>query len=229
MGESMRHEVFAALVLASVLVAGEAAPQAAQAAALDLLYQDADTGEVFASTRGDAQVKNSKGYSASATSSLAMWVEAHRAPDGSKRLVIAGQQVRYILPKETDGSRLYGPSDPTEPAYVGSPWKAADLRYREIEVICWNDAYWCAQVWTIEIPVDEAVLSAFVAKPAAKEIRVSLTKRRKVDWRVPRDDVMAVMNALDQVPDLDAPNVGDPERAPHPHDATHRQGRAPSG
>lgn len=191
----MRH---ACAFLFAMLLAG-AQPVAhadPQAAAPVELYQDADTSEIVASTRGAASVKSSLGYSPGAMTSVVMWVEARLSETGAQRVVLAGEQLRYVLPKESGGARRYGPSDPEDPVFVGSPWKPVDLRYRDVEVVCWGDAYWCAQVWSIEIPLDEAVVDGFLSGSKARNLRVSLSRQKRVDWRVERADIIAVRDAI---------------------------------
>jgi hypothetical protein len=159
--------------------------------------RDADTGELVATARGWSTVKETHGYSVATQQRIAIRVEAVKAIDGAKRIRLVGEKARLLFPREAHGSQTYGPSDPPDPVYVGSPFKEADLRYRGAEVLCSDDAHFCEQLWHLEILVPAETLEAFLRNPKAKELEVALDKRRKVDWRVSRAEIEAALNALD--------------------------------
>jgi hypothetical protein len=123
-------------------------------------------------------------------------VEARKPASGQTEVVLVGERLRYILPKEAPKQREFGPWDPPDPAFVGSPWKEANLRYRGMEIECFGEAYWCAQVWFIEIVLPEAIVRTMVGDPRRKDLPVALSKRKKVEWRTPRDELLAVLDKL---------------------------------
>lgn len=189
----MKYLLAAAVVLAGV------APALAQTKGKDyaaLVEVGADEDGRIATTVRAAEVKEKRGYSPGAESMTVFWVEARKPDGGPARVSLVGQRLRYITPSEAPQTKKYGPWDPVDPASVGSPWKDADLRYRGSEVECISDAYWCWQTWFIEVVLPESVVRTVVNDPKKKEIPLSLSKRRKVEWRTPRAEVIAALEAL---------------------------------
>jgi hypothetical protein len=150
----------------------------------------------LATSRKAAEIKNKRGYTPGAEVISAFWVEARKPDNGPVEVALVGERLRFILPTEAPQQREWGPSDPPNPVQVGSPWRDADLRYRGIEIHCISDAYWCSQKWFIEVVLPEGVIRSVVNNPKTKEIRLTLSNRRRVDWRTPRDELMATLEAL---------------------------------
>jgi hypothetical protein len=162
-----------------------------------LIDVSADEHGRVASSFNATEIKEKRGYSAGAEVSSAFWVEARKPANGPTQVLIVGERLRYLLPKEAPEQRQFGPWDPPDPASVGSPWQDADLRYRGSRIECISDQYWCAQIWFIEVVLPESVVRSVVTNPKKKEIPLSLSKRRRVDWRTPRDELIATLGALD--------------------------------
>jgi hypothetical protein len=144
-----------------------------------------------------ADIKRTQGYSPGASTKIYIfWLEARKPENGPAQVLLTGQRVSYMLPKEAPKEREFGPSDPADPAYVGSPWTEADLRYRGANIQCISDVYYCSLVYDIEIVLPDAVIRGMLAKPSMKDLPVALSGRRKVDWRVPREELVATLDKL---------------------------------
>jgi hypothetical protein len=157
---------------------------------------DPETGAQVATSINAAEVKSKRGYSVGAQTSLVFWVEARKPVSGPTQVVLAGERLRYIVPDEAPQQREFGPSDPKDPVSVGSPWKDADLRYRGSKIECISSEHWCAQIWFIEIILPDAVVRSAVAKPSMKDLPIALSKPRRVDWRIPRQELVATLDKL---------------------------------
>jgi hypothetical protein len=161
-------------------------------------WTDPETGERVSSSAGNGDVKLRQGYSAAAESQIVLWVEARQAGTEPPRVYIVGQQLRYTLPKETKGSAKYGRGDPKDPAYVGTPFRKVDLQTRWTEVTCTTDAYYCNRVDAYEIALSDALVKAFTASDAGADFPVALTRRNRIDWRVPRAELAETLAALNR-------------------------------
>ena len=187
-------------LLAALVVLASAGPAVAQSKGKDyrsLVEVGADDGGRIATTIRAAEVKEKRGYSAGATSVTVFWVEARKPDNGPTQVSLVGERLRYVLSSEVPKTTEYGPWDPPEPVSVGSPWQDADLRYRGARFECISDAYWCWQTWLIEVVLPESVVRSVVTNPKMKEVRLSLSNRRRVEWRTPRDELIAALEALD--------------------------------
>lgn len=174
-------------------------PAAAQAqpstGPLDInVWVDSETGERVASTIGNGEVKNRQGYSPAALSSVVMWVEARQAGTVAPRVFLVGQQLRYTLPSETQVRGKFGRSDPKDPAYVDSPFSKVDVKTRWTEIICVSDAYYCSRIDEHEIALSPDQVRAFTA--GGGDIPVALTRKNRIDWRVPKSELIAALNAI---------------------------------
>jgi hypothetical protein len=156
-----------------------------------------EDGQVATSIKA-ADVKERRGYSPGSEVVSAFWVEARKRGSGPTQVFLVGERLRYILPSEAPKTKstTYGPWDPPDPVHVGSPWKEADLRYRGSEIQCISDQHWCWQVWFLEVSLPEDVVQSVVTNPKKKEVPLSLSKRRRVEWRTPRDELIATLDAL---------------------------------
>jgi hypothetical protein len=152
-------------------------------------------GRIATSIRA-AEVKNKKGYSPGAQTYLVFWVEAVRPEAGPTQVFLVGERLRWVVPDEAPPQKEYGPSDPSDPVSVGSPWRDADIRYRGSRVECVQSQYWCARTWGIEIVLPDEVVRSVVSNPKKKDIPLAMSKPRRVDWRVPREELIATLDAL---------------------------------
>jgi len=192
----MRHLLAAILCLALPTAATAQPAKGKDYLSLVEVGTDPDTGARKASSVNAAEVKEKRGYSPGAESALVFWVEARKPESGPAQVILAGERLRYIVSSEAPKQKEFGPWDPPEPAYVGSPWQDADIRYRGSRVECISDAFWCWQTWSIEIVLPDAAIRSMVTNPKKKDLPVSLSKRRRVEWRTPREELIATLDKL---------------------------------
>jgi hypothetical protein len=157
---------------------------------------DADTGERVASSIGSSEVKLRQGYSPAAESNIVMWVEARQKGAEPPRVYIVGQRLRYTLPKETTSRGEFGRSDPKDPAYIGSPFSKVDLQTRRTHIVCTTDAYYCSRIDEHEIELSPELLRKFTVGGAGPDVPVALTRRNRIDWRIPKAELMGTLEAL---------------------------------
>lgn len=202
------------LLIAVILVLAAPVSAAAQSAktrdyqSLVEVGTDDETGMRIATSINAAEVKEKRGYSPGAESILVFWVEARKPETGPTQVILRGEKLRYILPDEAPEQREFGPWDPPEPVSVGSPWQDADIRYRGMKVECVGSQFWCTQLWFIEIVLPDAVVRSLVAKPSIKEVRLSLSKRRRIEWRTPREELIATIDKLGVLEEFAAQPAG---------------------
>jgi hypothetical protein len=156
---------------------------------------DTETGEKIASSVGNSDTKLRQGYSPAAQSAVVMWVEARLGENGPPRMYLVAQRLRYTLPKETKSRGKFGSSDPKDPAYVGTPFRNADLKTRWTEITCISDAYYCSRIDEHEIALSDEIMEAFAASDAA-DMPVALTRKNRIDWRVPRWELVETLRAV---------------------------------
>jgi hypothetical protein len=186
-------------LLAAILVLVASGPAVAQSKGKDyrsLIEVGADENGRIAHSGRAAEAKETTGYSPGAEVITVFWVEARKPENGPAQVSLVGRRIRYVLPDEVPKTTEFGPWDPAEPVSVGSPWQDADLRYRGASYKCLSDAHWCWQSRFIEVVLPESLVRSVVTNPKMKEVRLSLSNRRKVEWRTPRDELIATLNAL---------------------------------
>ena len=152
---------------------------------------DSQTGERVISSVGNSDVKLRKGYSPAAETRLIMWAEARQAGTEPPRMYLAGQRVRYTLPSETNSRGKFGRSNPKDPAYLGSPFREADLQTRWTEITCISDAHYCERVDQYEIALSPELFEALTSGDAGTDIPIALTRRNLIDWRMPKAELIA--------------------------------------
>lgn len=159
-------------------------------------WTDPETGERVASSNGAGEVKQRQGYSGATSSAIVMWVEARQDGTAAPRVYLVAQQLRYTLPKETPSRGKFGRSDPKDPAYIGTPFSKVDLQTRWTEITCTTDAYYCSRVDAYEIALSPEQVTKFTASNAGADIPVALTRRNRIDWRVPKAELVKTLEAL---------------------------------
>lgn len=159
-------------------------------------WTDPETGERVTSSAGSGDVKLRQGYSAAAESQIVMWVEARQDGTQAPRAYLVAQQLRFTLPKETPSRGKFGRSDPKDPAYVGTPFRKADLQTRWTEITCFSETHYCNRIDEYEIALTPEMLRAFTASNAGADIPVALTRRNRIDWRVPKAELVKTLEAL---------------------------------
>ena len=157
---------------------------------------DPETGERVASSIEGADVKRRLGYTAAAESNVAMWVEVRQKGAEPPRVYIISQRLRFTLPNETQARGKFGRSDPKDPAYIGTPFSKADLQTRWTEITCLNDAHYCSRIDEHEIAVSPELVGKFTVSNAGADISVALTRKNRIDWRVPKAELIRTLEAL---------------------------------
>ena len=187
-------------LLSIIAILVTATPVAAQSKNKDyrsLIEVGAYDGGRIATSVKAADVKEKLGSSPSTDSLGAFWLEARKPEDGPTQVFLLGERVRFITPREAEKRETeYGPWDPPEPVFVGSPWEEADIRYRGYKSGCFSNSYWCWQKWYVEVALPENVIRSVVTNPKKNEVRLSLSNKSRVEWRTPRDELIATLDVL---------------------------------
>lgn len=185
------------LVLVGLLSACAAAPDpAAEYARYRATVQVRvnDEGWTIASSARANEQKNLNLYSGG--ESLVLWVMALKPDEGATHVVIGGSRARAIQQSAVKETDEQGPWDRPDPAHVGNPWREADFAFTQRRTECYGEAFWCNRLQTFEVKLTPEMVRAFIAEGAPDSIPVALFTRRDVDWRVPRAELLAVLDAL---------------------------------
>jgi hypothetical protein len=187
---------FTAIVLALACAACASAsdPLADYARFRDVVHVgENEQGLPIASSAPANEVKDFNHYAGGEV--LAIWVLVTHPPGESPRVVLAGSRAYAILSAEVKPTDEQGAWDRPEPSHVGNPWREADFRFTQRRTDCYGEGYWCNRIQQFEIILSPGMVKAFIAESAPDTIPVSLTSRRKVDWRVPRAELLATLDA----------------------------------
>lgn len=198
----MRRVLAALLCLSLPAAAVAQSPKGKDYPSLVEVSIDSDSGERIATSVKAAEIKDKHSYSPAGESSLVFWVETRKPEVGPAKVMLVGERLRYIMSREAPKQKEFGPWDPPEPAYVNSPWQEADIRYRGSSVECISDAFWCWQTWSIEIVLPDTAIRSLVNNTRKKDLPVSLSKQRRVEWRIPRDELIATLDKLGVLPEF---------------------------
>lgn len=147
-----------------------------------------------ASSSRSTEAKNANLYSGGET--LAMWVMVLQPPEGVATVVLAGSRARAIQQADVKPTDEQGPWDRPEPAHVGNPWREADFAFTQRRTECYGEAFWCNRLQNFSVTLTPDMVKAFIAEDAPDSIPVALFTRRDVDWRMPRAELLATLDAL---------------------------------
>jgi hypothetical protein len=126
---------------------------------------------------------------------LAVWVLVTHPAGETPRVVLAGSRAYAILSADVKPTDEQGAWDRPDPAHIGNPWREADFNFTQRRTDCLGEAYWCNRYQQFEIVLTSEMVKAFIAEAAPDSIPVALFSRRKVDWRVPRAELLATLDA----------------------------------
>lgn len=146
-----------------------------------------------ASTAPTAEQKDANLYSGG--ESLAMWVMVLKREGSPTLVTLAGSRARAIQQGNVQPTEEQGPWDRPEPAHVGNPWREADFAFTERKTECYGENFWCNRLQQFSVLLPPDAVKAFIAEGAADTIPVALFTRRDVDWRIPRVELLAALDA----------------------------------
>lgn len=127
---------------------------------------------------------------------IAMWVKALKR-DGEPAVVVLGGSRAFHQPhSEVNSTEAEGPWDRPDPAYIGTPWREADFRFSDRQSICYNAAAWCERRQQFDVLLSRQMVKDFIAEGAPDSIPIALFSRRDIDWRLPRVELLAALDAL---------------------------------
>ena len=86
--------------------------------------------------------------------------------------------------------------DPKEPVFVGPKLKRTDVLARWTKIDCNEVEKYCTRIDALEIPLAPEVVRDYIAPSAPDEIKVALTRRNRVDFRIPKAELIATLDAL---------------------------------
>lgn len=152
-----------------------------------------EQGWQVASSAPSNEAKNANLYSGGEV--LAMWVMVLQPPEGVATVVFAGSRARAILRADTKPTDEQGPWDRPEPAYVGNPWREADLAFTQRRTECYGEGFWCNRLQQFSVTLTPDLVKAFIAEDAPDSIPIALFTRRDVDWRITRAELLATLDA----------------------------------
>lgn len=127
---------------------------------------------------------------------VAIWVSVEKRAGLPAKVAFAGERVIYLLPTEVTSTAPMGSWDRPEPAFVGSMLRSADFKFLQRQVSCRNDQHWCVNRQDFVIELTPEMVRDFVRDGAGSKIPVSLVRKTKIDWRVPKAELVATLDAL---------------------------------
>jgi hypothetical protein len=182
------------LSLAVSACASVSDPVADYARFRDQMYVGVDeAGSPVVSSAPANEVKDFNHYTGGEV--LAVWVRVTTPPGKPARVVLAGSRAFAIMRAEVRPTEEQGPFDRPEPANIGNPWREADFNYTQRRTDCYGEGYWCSRIQQFEVVLTPEIIRAFIAETAPDTIPVALISRRNVDWRVPRAELLATLDA----------------------------------
>lgn len=179
------------------------APVAAQAQAASdpstpeiQISMDTETGERVASSVAASELARHTGRYVASAHIISFWIEARESEAGDLRVLITGERVTWRGLSDTPERGKFGPWDPKDPVYVGRKLKRTDVLARWSEIGCIEARKYCSQIDALDIPLAPETVSEMIAADAPENIKIALTRRNKVDYRIPKAQLIATLDAL---------------------------------
>ncbi|MAK60419.1 MAG: hypothetical protein CMK09_05530 [Ponticaulis sp.] len=168
--------------------------------------RDADTGWLIARSAGNHNVEDNRAYSNMTSQRLIFWVEAMKEETGKTRVFFVGQRVRRLTEDSGREPGRSGRIDLTNPAWVGPGYKEADLQLRWRDIRCFGQAYFCNQTDMMEITLTDEMLANILASDASS-IPIAVDRKTNIDWRIPKNELIAVLEELERRTETDDANA----------------------
>ncbi|HVY88145.1 MAG TPA: hypothetical protein VG942_04710 [Hyphomonadaceae bacterium] len=157
---------------------------------------DPKTGARVATTVAPTDTRKKNGYSLAAQTETNFWVEVRQETNGDVHVMFKGQQLHFALPEEAGAPGRYGPRPSEYPAYVGTPLTKATLTFPWLDVSCLDKSHWCNRIQAMQIDLDADQVRSMIAEKASATIAISISNKRRIEWRMPKADLIAALDAL---------------------------------
>ncbi len=161
------------------------------------LAKDYDTGELVASSVNASEQDLHRGYYRASSHIIRFWIEARRSEAGDIRVLITGQKLIWRGLRETRDRGEFGPWDPKDPVFVGRRLDRTDVLARWTKIDCNEAEKYCSRVDALDIPLSPEKVRDYIAASAPDDIKIALTRRNRVDFRIPKAELIATLEALD--------------------------------
>jgi len=152
-------------------------------------------GERVVSTSKSAEAQHETFYMGN-SEGIAVWVKALKQEGQPAVVVLGGSRAFHQPHSEVNGTEPEGPWDRPDPAYIGTPWREADFRFSDRQSICYNAAAWCERRQQFDVLLSRQMVKDFIGEGAPDSIPIALFSRRDIDWRLPRVELLAALDAL---------------------------------
>jgi len=130
------------------------------------------------------------------TDSMSVLVEAW--PDRPVVISLVVSWTAPLLPTETGGSDRNDPADPDRilEAHVGAPWRETTAVMVENGVKCDGAGRWCQWSRSYLVDLSQDQVREIVRAGKRRKISVGLGNRPYADWTIPRDHLIATLDAI---------------------------------
>jgi len=122
------------------------------------------------------------------------YVEGVRAKDGSVQLYIVSLERGPVARTETS-ERPWTATDPDRHGFIGDPWRRTAMELVELSFDCAGQRETC-----VRRSVDRMILTGEDVKAllaaSREDIPVNFDSWRTADWRIDKDAILAVLDAL---------------------------------
>jgi hypothetical protein len=132
----------------------------------------------------------------STQSGVAIWVFVEKRHDAPAKVYFMGERVTMLLPTEVTSTEPTGPWNRAEPAFIGPKLRPVSFQYLNVKMDCVDDQHWCNSRQDFRIEIPSAMVHDFIETKAAAKIPVSIIRTSKIDWRVPKVELIATLDAL---------------------------------
>jgi hypothetical protein len=127
---------------------------------------------------------------------VVIWVQVDKKGDYPAEVTLMGSRASSVLESEVSKDDATGPWDRPEPALVGFPWHEADFEYTDRKTQCFGVAYWCSREVEFNIHLPHDLVVRLLADEKSDSIPIALYSTRHIDWRMPRAELLATVDAL---------------------------------